>query len=155
MNADDLKIKVQNIVERASILKNKHTDNKNARVNYACIFSQSEDEYKDLLATTRGLGTIIEETPTGYLFRINPLETVAGVLRLLKIRIPDVTRPERGDADFTIPNYPAFKKKYLSREGFQLIKKREDFEMIELMDAQVRCTGVFFKSSSRSTTGMK
>jgi len=51
----------------------------------------------------------------------------------LKIRIPDITRPERGDTDFTVSNFSGFEKKYLSKKGFKLIKK-ENFAMIELMD---------------------
>ncbi|MDD5254284.1 MAG: hypothetical protein PHG05_04275 [Candidatus Nanoarchaeia archaeon] len=135
MDTGELKIKVQNIVRKATTLKNKHINHKNAPVNYACIFSQSKEEYDKLLEAARKIGNIIKETPTGLLFQISPLKTVSGFLRLLKIRLPDNTRPELGDADFTISNFPDFKKKYLSKDGFKLIK-REDFEMIELMDSE-------------------
>lgn len=135
MNMEDLKIKVQNIVERATTLKNKHVDDKNTPVNYACIFSQGKKEYDDLVKVTRKIGNMIKETPTGLLFQISPLKTVSGVLKLLKIRLPDVTRPELGDADFTVSNFSDFKKKYLSKDGFKLIK-REDFEMVELTDPE-------------------
>lgn len=136
MNTEDLKIIVQSIVEKATTLKNKHINNKNTPVNYACIFSQSQEEYDELLVASRKIGKVIEDMPSGVLFQITPVNTVSGVLQILKIRIPDVTRPERGDADFTVPNYPEFKKKYLSKEGWKLIKKREDFEMLELMDSK-------------------
>ena len=63
------------------------------------------------------------------------MKTVAGLLKLLKIRHPDSTRPERGDADFTVTNFVVFKKKYLSKKEFKLIK-RKNFEMIELMDPE-------------------
>lgn len=53
---------------------------------------------------------------------------------LLKIRKPDPTRPERGDADFTLRDYNSFKEKYLKdAEHFKLID-RGNFEMIELKD---------------------
>lgn len=133
MDTEDLKIKVKNIVEKATALKNKYIDPKDTPVNYACIFSQNKEEYEELLEVTRKIGNVIKETQTGLLFHIEPLQTVSGVLKLLKIRIPDPTRPERGDADFTVSNFSDFKKKYISNEGFKLIK-REDFEMIELMD---------------------
>jgi len=136
MNVEELKTKVQSIVERARILKDKHIEYKNIPVNYACIFSQSEDEYKELLEATKKMGRAIEEMSSGFLFQIKPLKTGSGILKLLKIRIPDVTRPEHGDADFTVPNYADFKKKYLPRKGFKLIRKREDFEMLELMDPE-------------------
>ena len=43
MDTKDLKIKVQGIVQRATLLKNKYVDDKKALVNYACIFSHSKD----------------------------------------------------------------------------------------------------------------
>lgn len=51
----------------------------------------------------------------------------------MKIRQPDKTRPEQGDADFTVDNFEDFKKKYISQDHFKLIP-RDGFEMIELMD---------------------
>ncbi len=134
MNAEDLKIMVQKIVKQACALKDKHTDEKNARVNYACIFSQNKEEYEKLIEAAKNIGTVIEQTSTGLLFHIHPIENVSGKLKLLKIRLPDKTRTERGDADFTVSDYLDFKKKYLSKKGFRLIK-REDFEMIELVDS--------------------
>jgi hypothetical protein len=134
METEDLKNLVKSIVEKSTVLKNKHIEYKNTPVNYACIFSQSKEEYKELLEAARKIGKIIQETPSGLLFHIEPLETVSGVLKLLKIRIPDPTRPERGDADFTISNFPEFEKKYLSKPSFKIMKK-PDFYMVELMDS--------------------
>ncbi len=135
MNTEDLKIKVKNIVEKATVLKNKHINDKNTPVNYACIFSQSEGEYKELLEVARKIGKVIKETPTGLLFHIEPLQTVSGILKLLKIRIPDPTRSELGDADFTVFNFSEFEKKYLTKPNFKLMQK-PDFYIIELMDSE-------------------
>ena len=132
MNTEDLKNKVKDIVEKATALKNKHTTEK-APVNYACIFSQSKEEYNELLDVAQKIGNAIKETKTGLIFHIRPLQTIAGTLKLLKIRIPDPTRPELGDADFTVSNFSEFKKRYLSKKYFKLIE-REDFVMIELVD---------------------
>ena len=142
MNAEDLKNLVKSIVEEATALKNKHIEYKDTPVNYACVFSQSKEEYEELLEAARKIGKVIKETPTGPLFHIEPLETVSGVLRLLKIRIPDPTRPERGDADFTISNFSEFEKRYLSKSGFKLIK-RKNFVMIELMDPDFNVRAYF------------
>lgn len=122
---------IQNIVKNAKDLKDKYTDQKNAPVNYACIFCQSKEEEENFLKLAHKLGTVIQETKAGPVFQISPLDTIAGKLQLLKIRKPDSTRPERGDADFTVSDYPSFKKKYLNKPGFSLIQK-ENFEMIEL-----------------------
>jgi len=134
MGTEDLKNRIKDIVAMAVLLRDKHIEHEDASVNYACIFSQNKSEYEELLAAARKIGEVIKETPTGQLFHIEPLKTVAGDLRLLKIRIPDVTRPERGDADFTISNFPEFEKKYLSKPNFKIIR-RSDFYMIELMDS--------------------
>ena len=123
MDVETLKMKVKKIVEKTAALKDQHIDNKNAAVNYACIFSHSEEEYQGLIEVSRQIGAVIQETPTGPLFQIEPLHTVSGALKLLKIRIPDPTRPEKGDADFTILNFSDFEKKYLGKPGFQRVEK--------------------------------
>ena len=135
MNTTNLKMKIQKIVEQATGLRKKHIGSINAPVNYACIFSQSKNEYNTLAGLATKIGRIVKETSTGPLFQISPLTTVSGKLQLLKIRTPDETRREMGDADFTISDFTGFKKKYLSKNGFKLIK-RESFEMIELMDPE-------------------
>ncbi len=125
---------IHSIVSKAKELKDKHTNETNARVNYCCIFSQSQKEYNELIKTVETMGKVTLETAMGPVFHIQPLETVAGTLKLLKIRKPDKTRPEQGDADFTVVNYPEFKKKYLGQDGFRLMD-RPNFEMIELVDS--------------------
>lgn len=132
-NIDKLKIKIQSIVTSANELKNKHINDHDARVNYSCIFSQSKEEYEYLNQLATEIGKVIKDTPTGPLYQIAPLPTVAGNLQLLKIRIPDPTRPELGDADFTINDFLGFEKEYLQKPGFKRIQK-EDFYMIELVD---------------------
>lgn len=123
---------IENIVKEAESLKDKYTNQKGIPVNYTCIFCQSEKEQSNFLKEAHKLGTIIQETPSGPLFKIS-LDTIAGKLQLLKIRKPDPTRPERGDADFAVSDYPAFKEKYFNQPGFSLIKK-DNFEMIELCE---------------------
>jgi hypothetical protein len=142
MTPENLKAYVQEIVREALTLRNKHIEDKDAPVNYACIFSHNKKEYEDLVKTSKKIGTIIKETPTGPLFKIEPLDTVAGELKLLKIRLPDPTRPEDGDADFTIIHYDKFKRKYLSKTCFKVIK-RENGEMIELMDSDFNVRAYF------------
>ena len=46
MDTKDLKNLVKSVVEKATALKNKHIEYKNTPVNYACIFSQSKEEYE-------------------------------------------------------------------------------------------------------------
>jgi len=142
MDEKDLKNLVQKIVKESCELKDKYTNQHDAPVNYACIFSQSQEEFETLIRITGKIGKIIQETPSGPLFNIHPIKTVSGNLKLLKIRNPDKTRPERGDADFTVSNYPEFKKTQLPEKGFKLIE-RKDFEMIELMNSDSNIRAYF------------
>lgn len=128
-----LKQTIIKIVDDARILKNKHTHEKDAPVNYACIFTQSNNEFKEINSVAALFGEIIKQTPTGPLYHIRPLQTSAGKLKLLKIRKKDINRTERGDADFTVRNYQQFKKKNISKPGFNIIKRAE-FEMMECID---------------------
>jgi hypothetical protein len=154
MNVKNLKQFVQEIVKKASNLKDKHTSEKNASVNYACIFCQNDEQYNSLVALAQEIGKVVEETPTGPLFHIQPLNTIAGKLQLLKIRKPDTTRLELGDADFTVSNYPEFKKKYLSQKDFSLIV-RKNFEMIELVDPKFNVRAYFSNPPLDKQLGIK
>ena len=129
MNIEKLKNIIKDIIAQADDLK-KTIVTIPAPVNYACIFCQSDDEYSSFLDMAKQIGKVVQDTKAGPVFQIESLPTVAGNLRLLKIRKPDPTRPERGDADFTLSNYDEFKKEHINQKGFKLIDKGS-FEMIE------------------------
>lgn len=133
MTIEELQAIVRDIVKNTCELKDKHTEQIGVPVHYAAIFAQSQDEFDDLLETVKQMGEILKETPTGPLYKVDPIDTDGGSLRIVKIRTPDQTRPERGDADFAARDYPSFKASYLPEAGFKLIE-RDTFEMIELMD---------------------
>ena len=65
ININDL---VAGIVKESCELKNKHTDEINSPVNYACIFSQSDDELNKLKKYADQIGRVIEKTPSGPLY---------------------------------------------------------------------------------------
>ena len=154
MEVADLKSKIRIIVKKATLLKDKHINDKNAPVNYACIFAQNKEEFKELAKSAQTIGKVAKETPTGPLFQIEPLQTFSGILKLLKIRLPDPTRPELGDADFTISDFPAFEKKYLSKPGFRKIE-RQEFCMIELMDTDFDVRAYFSKPPLEVQLGIR
>lgn len=123
------------IVNRSVELKNRHTNASKAPIEFACIFCQSEEEYKQFTHSIETLGKIVERTQSGFTYLLNnPIETVAGPLRLIKIRKPDIQRTERGDADFN-SNYIDFKNKFQAKPGFELIK-RQSFEMLRLSNSK-------------------
>ena len=132
MDADGLTKMVREIVADSSRLSAAHTSER-APVNYACVFTHTTAEFDETAAAARRLGTVAQETPTGPVFHIAQLKTVAGKLFLLKIRRPDPKRTERGDADFTVADFDSFKKKHLGKPGFSLIRRTE-MEMVELID---------------------
>jgi len=113
-------------------LKNKFTDETTAPVEFACIFCQNEKEYDEFTEEIKKLGKKVEETPTGFTYLLtNPIQTIAGPLRLVKIRKPDF-RKERGDADFNT-NYEKLKRKHLNDTKFELVRY-ETFEMLRLSE---------------------
>ncbi|MFA5051646.1 MAG: hypothetical protein WC544_01120 [Patescibacteria group bacterium] len=127
---------IQNIVQRGTELKNKHTTDTNAVVNYSCIFTHSDQEYQLLDTEAQSLGSEVKNTEMGKVYLLHEaIETVAGPLRIVKVRKPDPTRPEQGDADFTLADYQAFKAAHLDEPGYKLIT-RPDMEMIELSDPE-------------------
>jgi hypothetical protein len=123
------------IVNRSTELKNKFTNASTAPVEFACIFCQNGEEYEKFTSSIQTLGKIIQNTPSGFTYLLNePIKTVAGPLRLVKIRKPDAQRHERGDADFNT-EYKNFKKMYQGNHKFELIK-RDTFEMLRLSDPE-------------------
>lgn len=133
MTVKELKKLVQDIVASSKCLSETFTTEKNVPVNYVCVFTHTDEEFTDLIDCSKEMGEIAHETATGPIFLISPISTVAGTLRILKIRKPDPKRPERGDADFTLPDYPSFKEKYSGQIGFNVIV-RPEMEMMELLN---------------------
>jgi hypothetical protein len=154
MNESSLKRTIIGIVEQSTRLISKHIKAKPMPVNYVCIFSQSKPEYELLIENAGKFGKIIMQTETGPVFQITPLATSAGMLQLLKIRLPDTTRPERGDADFTAGDYAAFKKICLTKPGFKLIE-RTDMEMLELKDPDFNVRVYFSHPTLEEQLGIK
>ncbi len=128
----DISNTINYIVNRSVQLKNKFTDATSAPIEFACIFCQNKKEYSEFTKEIEGLGKIVEETPTGLTYLLtDPIETIAGHLRLVKIRKPDF-RKERGDADFNT-EYRKLKEKYINDQRFELVTY-ENFEMLRLSD---------------------
>lgn len=123
------------IVPKTPELNRVYIPDESVRINYSAIFCHGDDEYKQFNKEASEIGSVIENTLTGPLYKFHePLQTPAGPLWLLKVRKPDSTHPQRGDADFTLKDYYLFKQKHLrDTEHFKVID-RGHFEMIELRD---------------------
>lgn len=147
MTSSELFKIIEYITKNCKDLKDKYI-NEDLKIDYICIFSQSQKEYEELLEIASSVGKLVDKTKTGPVFKFhNPPQTIIGKPKVIKIRIPDNTRPERGDVDFT-SNYSDFKNKYFDDNKFKLIK-REKFEMLELKDPAFNVL-VYFSSIPQS-----
>lgn len=147
MKKEELLKIIDYLIAECTKLKDKYVEEKNLDVDYVCIFSQNKNEYSELLKVAQTLGKIVNNTSTGPVFAFDSPSSIAGDPKILKIRKPDPTRPQRGDVDFNT-DYQKFKNKYLDNKRFTLIK-RENFEMIELKDDSFNVL-VYFSSISPS-----
>ncbi len=126
---------VDYVVQKCIELKDEYVEEE-LEIDYICIFSQNQEEYDQFLKLTSSIGKMVYETKTGPVFKFNlPPQTIAGTPKLLKIRMPDKTRPQRGDVDFNT-DYDSFKKKYFDNRRFKLVKSWDGVEMIELRDKE-------------------
>ena len=141
------------IVSRCIELKNKFTDELLAPVEFACIFCQNEEEYNKFTNVIEKLGKIVEKTPSGFTYLLDmPLKTIAGPLRLIKIRKPDF-RLERGDADFNT-DYKKFKNRYQRDPRFELVKYKT-FEMLRFSDPEFDVMACFSNVPKSKNLGIK
>ena len=148
MAKQDLEKIVNYIINQAWRAISENTDEKDLPVDYLGIFSKDESEFRDLERLVSTLGKLGDKTATatGSTYLLDePLNTPAGPLKVLKIRKPDPTRPQRGAPDFRVKNYLAFKEKYQSRGHNFLLIVRKEYEMLELKGADVL---VYFPSKT-------
>lgn len=151
---NDLISTINYIVNRSTELKNQLVDASGAPIEFVCIFCQNEREYKHFTGLIETLGRTVEKTQSGFIYLLEkPIETIAGPLRLVKIRKPDPKRPERGDADFNT-DYKNLKKKYQSNFGLELVK-RETFEMLRLSSPNFDVMACFSNIPKSRNLGIK
>ncbi len=117
-----------------------NTENVEATIDYVAIFTKNKSEFESLntIAQSMGNEVDIETARTGNTYSLHePIKTSAGLLKLIKIRFPDPTRPQRGAPDFKILNYQEFKSKYLKKGGNFTLMLKEKYEMVEIKGIDV------------------
>jgi len=145
---------IKYIARRSTELKNKFTNTSTVPIEFLCIFCQNEEEYEQFTNSIETLGKVVERTQGGFTYLLDkPIKTIAGPLRLVKIRKPDLQRHERGDADFKT-DYKNFKEKYQSDSGFELVK-RETFEMLRLSHPKFDVMACFSNIPKSKVLGIK
>jgi len=125
--------KIKQIAKGITNVKNKYIPEKGLVLDYVTIFAQTDAEFKELVRTSKKLGTQIDEH-NGPVFKFHtPLEFENGVLKIFRIRKPDPERPQIGCGDFKVPDYKKFKKKYLHSKFFIFVSS-EGFEYLGIHD---------------------
>jgi len=136
MTKQDLEKIVNYIVNQGLKAIKENTNESNLSVDYMGIFAKDETEFQEIASLLSALGKPGDKTATKSGLTVlldTPFDTPAGSLKVLKIRRPDPTRPQRGAPDFQIKDYPSFKDKYLSSNGnFTLMISKKTYEMVEL-----------------------
>ena len=131
---------IEYIVERGIEAVNANTDEFPVTIDYLSVFAKDEAEYQDMMEYTQGFGEAVDKhkAKSGKTILLKkPIETEAGPLKVLKIRQPDPTRPQRGAPDFRVGDYKQFKEKYLMENGNFTLMLRREYEMIELKGVDV------------------
>lgn len=112
-----------------------NTSGEHYMLDYVAVFAKHEDEFQLINSFVQSLGREVDtgNTKTGPTYLLSkPIETSAGIPRFVKVRKPDRVRPQRGAPDFTVPDYQAFKEKYIRSSGNFTLVLRKDFEMVEI-----------------------
>jgi hypothetical protein len=123
-------------------------------LNLPVFFARARMNIKTLIDLWGERGGIVQETPSGKTYLLTEgIPTKAGLLKLLKVRKPDPTREERGDADFNT-TYPEFKAKYGGNPKFELIK-RDTFEMLRLASPEFDVMACFSSVPMSKDLGIK
>jgi len=147
-------VTIKYVVSHSTKLKDRYTSASTAPIEFACIFCQNEEEYKEFTNSIETMGKIVEKTQSGFTYLLDdPLKTVAGPLRLVKIRKTDPNRLERGDADFNT-DYKDFKDRYEKDPKFELVK-RESFEMLRLSNPKFDVIACFSNIPRSTDLGIK
>lgn len=147
-------VTIKYVVSHSTKLKDRYTSASTAPIEFACIFCQNEEEYKEFTNSIETMGKIVEKTQSGFTYLLDdPLKTVAGPLRLVKIRKTDPNRLERGDADFNT-DYKDFKDRYEKDPKFELVK-RESFEMLRLSNPKFDVMACFSNIPKSTDLGIK
>jgi hypothetical protein len=117
-----------------------NTEEVESTIDYVAIFAKNKDEFDALDAEARSMGTEVdtETVVTGHTYLLStPVKTSVGLLKFIKIRFPDPTRPQRGAPDFKVQNYQEFKNKYIRKSGNFTLMLKEKYEMIEIKGIDV------------------
>ena len=128
----DISERIKTIIQSVHKLEEACFPQFDFKIGYLTIFSKDENDYNSLLEKLETLG-VKEAANNGFKFKLNKkLELEGETIESVRIRVPDLHRPEYGCADLV---YKENEYRQLRRvaviKGFDIIY-RGDYEMIEL-----------------------
>lgn len=97
------------------------------------VFTHTDIEFEQLKSVLATMGTPYNEN-NGPRVTLHESITVGNnTITHLRIRHPDLERPQVGCNDFDVENYETFKSEYLAKHPEYLVLiKRPEYEMIEI-----------------------
>jgi len=100
------------------------------------VFAHSQSEFELLTEILAKIGKQYDYNNGPRVELYEPIEVGENRITHLRIRKPDIERPQVGSNDFET-NYKTFKKDYLSQHPDNIILiERPEYEMIELRDKE-------------------
>lgn len=100
--------------------------------SFVNIYPESDQEREQLVDSINPISKMISATNTGEIYVLDePVKTKLGQFELIKIRVADPAYSTKGAIDFIPKDYAAFKGKYSTTPGFDVVNK-DTFEIVEL-----------------------
>lgn len=120
---------IRYIADQASALSGKVIGTELA-VSYVTVFSHHADEFENLKKMALELGDLEGEHNGPRVLLTNSIVVGDSKVLRLRIRHPDLERPQVGCADYDVPSYESFVDTHPASEYLQTIE-RPEFDMIE------------------------
>lgn len=132
-NKEEL-IKVVKYIATETLKLAKKIIRKTFPIKSLTVFAHSQSEYELLTGILAEMGKPHNYNNGPRVELSEPIKVRSNYINYLRVRTPDVERPQIGCNDFEI-NYDDFKKTYLDKYKNKLIFiKRLEYEMIEFRD---------------------
>ena len=120
---------------------------KDIELDFMDIFPKSQIERTEIEIELRQKAKCIEKEEKGEYYLLNtPINTILGVLRVVKLRIFDNKKNKRGTMDFKSSYYEQIKKIVRGKKDVYIISKSKD----ELIEIPIGDNFIYFSNSPKS-----
>lgn len=120
------------------LLKDRQIKDGVVGIDYAAIFPRSKDEYNLLMERLQQEGKPVKVVPTGTVFRTKEsAKTPQGEVSLVRVRIYNPDKSQRGYVDYQVDDYERFKKRYLASGAVSVVHNQDGVEMLTAENEEV------------------